>query len=130
MEEVHAYLDEKAGIKKIEHKAEIGFDEFEKVEFLVGEVLTCKKHPNADRILVFEVNFGGEVRQICSGLAKEYKPEELIGRHVLAVLNLKPRKIRGVESNGMLLTAVYTKEDGSEDVELLSTTLPKGSVVC
>ncbi|MBQ1509236.1 MAG: methionine--tRNA ligase [Erysipelotrichaceae bacterium] len=130
MEEVHQYLDEKAGVKKIEHKPEIGFDEFEKVELLSGKVLSCKKHPNADKILVFEVDFGGEVRQICSGLAKVYKPEDLIGRNVIAVLNLKPRKIRGVDSNGMLLTAVHTKEDGSEELELLSTNLPAGSKVC
>ena len=130
MEEVHAYLDEKNGIKKIEHKAEIEFPDFEKVEMLSGEVLSCRKHPNADKILIFEVDFGGEVRQICSGLAAFYKPEDLVGKNVIAVLNLKPRKIRGEESNGMLLTALHTKEDGSEEVELLTTSMPKGSVIC
>jgi len=120
---------EEENTPKIEHKPEINFEEFEKVEMLVGEVKECKKHPDADKILVFQVDFGGEVRQILSGVAKYYKPEELIGRKVLAVLNLKPRKIRGLESEGMLLSAV--KEiNGEEKLELLTSNLEVGSKIC
>ncbi|MDO4940403.1 MAG: methionine--tRNA ligase [Erysipelotrichaceae bacterium] len=131
MDEVHAYLDEKYGAetKKIEHKPEIAFEDFDKVEMLVGEVKECCKHPDADKILVFKIDFGGEVRQILSGVAEYYKPEDLVGRKVIAVLNLKPRKIRGLDSNGMLLSAVK-EENGKQTLELLSSNLDIGSKVC
>jgi methionyl-tRNA synthetase len=127
MEEVHAYLDKPA--QKVEHKAEIEFNDFEKVEMVVGKVLSCEKHPNADKILVFNVDFGYEQRQILSGVAAYYKPEELVGKNVIAVMNLKPRKIRGLDSNGMLLSAVR-EVDGKEKLELLSSDMEPGSIVC
>ncbi|MBQ1625235.1 MAG: methionine--tRNA ligase [Erysipelotrichaceae bacterium] len=128
MDEVHAYLGQPE-VEKVEHKAEIEFADFEKVEMVVGQVLSCEKHPNADKILVFNVDFGYEQRQILSGVAAYYKPEELLGRKVIAVMNLKPRKIRGLESNGMLLSAVKQK-DGKEVLELLSSDMEVGSIVC
>ena len=127
MDEIHEYLGDTA--KKVEHKEAIEFSDFEKVEMVVGKVTECKKHPNADKILVFNVDFGYEQRQILSGVAEYYKPEELVGRKVIAVMNLKPRKIRGLESNGMLLSAVINK-DGKEELELLSSEMEVGSVVC
>ncbi len=127
MAEVHAYLDQPE--EKVEHKPEIEFGDFDKVEMVVGKVLECKKHPDADKILVFNVDFGYEQRQILSGVAEFYKPEELVGRKVIAVLNLKPRKIRGLESNGMLLSAVKEK-DGKEELELVSSDMEIGSIVC
>ena len=127
MEEVHAYLDKP--VEKVEHKAQIEFADFDKVEMVVGQVLECKKHPDADKILVFDVDFGYEKRQILSGVAQYYKPEELLGKKVIAVMNLKPRKIRGLESNGMLLSAVKEK-DGKEVLELLSSEMEIGSIVC
>ena len=96
---------------------------------VVGQVTECKKHPDADKILVFNVDFGYEQRQILSGVAAYYKPEELVGKKVIAVLNLKPRKIRGLDSNGMLLSAV-TEENGKEKLELLTSNLEIGSKVC
>lgn len=114
---------------KIEHKKEIAFEDFDKVEMVVGQVLECKKHPDADKILVFNVDFGYEQRQILSGVAQFYKPEELVGRKVIAVMNLKPRKIRGLDSNGMLLSAAK-EVDGKEVLELLSSDMEIGSVVC
>ncbi len=129
LDEIHAYLDSKAP-KKIEHKPEIAFADFEKLEMTVGEVLKCEKHPKADRLLVSTIDFGGEVRQIVSGIAEFYKPEEMPGRKVVAVLNLAPRTIRGVESKGMLLTTVKTLPDGKEVVELLTSSLDAGSKVC
>ncbi|MBQ1692536.1 MAG: methionine--tRNA ligase subunit beta, partial [Erysipelotrichaceae bacterium] len=115
--------------EKVEHKTEIEFADFEKVEMVVGQVTECSKHPNADKILVFNVDFGYEQRQILSGVAAYYKPEELLGRKVIAVMNLKPRKIRGLESNGMLLSAIKQK-DGKEVLELLSSDMEVGSIVC
>ena len=94
----------------------ITIDDFSKVQMKAGKVLSCEKHPKADKLLVFQVDFGAETRQIVSGLAQVYKPEELIGKRVIAVTNLAPVKLRGVESNGMLLTA----GDG-ETITLLST---------
>ena len=99
------------------------------MELRVGEVLECRKHPDADKILVFRVSFGPEERQILSGVAEYYKPEDLVGKKVVAILNLKPRKIRGLESQGMLLSAVKEK-DGKEVLELLSSSMEAGSSVC
>ena len=97
---------------------------------VVGKVIECKKHPDADKILVFNVDFGYEQRQILSGVAEFYKPEDLVGRKVIAVLNLKPRKIRGLDSNGMLLSAVKKDDSGKEILELLSSDVEVGSIVC
>ena len=127
MEEVHAYLHDEP--EKVEHKPEIPFEDFDKVEMVVGKVIDCQKHPDADKILVFQVDFGYEQRQILSGVAKYYKPEELVGKKVIAVMNLKPRKIRGLDSNGMLLSAAK-EVDGEEKLELLSSDMEVGSVVC
>lgn len=126
--ELKARLAEE-NVKKIEHKAEIEFADFEKMEMVVGEVLSCIKHPKADKLLISQVDFGGETRQIVSGIAEFYTPEQMKGRKVVALLNLKPRKIRGEESNGMLLTSENV-QDGKESVELLSSTLPVGSRIC
>ena len=127
LKEIHEKLDQ--GKVKIEHKPEIEFPEFDKVEMVVGKVIECKKHPDADKILVFNVDFAYEQRQILSGVAEFYKPEELVGRKVIAVMNLKPRKIRGLDSNGMLLSAVK-EENGKEKLELLTSEMEIGSIVC
>ena len=127
-EELKKKLEAEAG-PTFEHKADIEFPDFEKVEMIVGEVTKCEKHPDADKLLVFQIDFGFEQRQILSGIAAYYKPEDLVGKHVIAVTNLKPRRIRGLESNGMLLSAV-NKEGDKETLELLTTNMPKGSIVC
>lgn len=93
-------------VKKEEPKKElITIDDFAKVELKVGEILESKQHENADKLLVSKIKIGDEVRQIVSGIAKYYNPKDLIGRKVVVVTNLKPVKIRGVESNGMVLCA-------------------------
>ena len=114
---------------EIKHKPEIEFSDFEKIELKVGEVIKCEKHPDADKLLVFQIDFGGETRQILSSIAEHYSPNELIGKHVVAITNLKPRKMRGLESQGMLICASNTNENGKEELELLTTSLPKGSLV-
>ena len=87
-------------------KPNVEFDQFKALDLRVGTVKVAEKHPNADRILRLEIDFGeGELRQILSGLAEHYAPEDVVGKRVCAVLNLAPRKIRGLVSHGMVLTA-------------------------
>lgn len=93
-----------------EKKPEITIDDFAKVELKVGTITECKPHPKADRLLVEQIDLGDEVRQVVSGIAEHYKPEELVGKQVIVVTNLKPVKLRGVESQGMLLCAANDKD--------------------
>ena len=83
----------------------ITIDQFKGVELKVGTVKAAEPHPNADRLLVLRVDVGGEERQIVAGIRAHYAPESLVGRQVVVVANLEPAKLRGVESQGMLLAA-------------------------
>ena len=95
----------------------IDFEDFTKVDLVVGKILEAKEHPNADKLLVFTVDIGeDETRTIVSGIKKWYAPEDLVGKNVIVVRNLAPRKMRGIESEGMLLAA-----DFDDDLSLLST---------
>jgi len=90
----------------------ITIDDFIKVELRVGEIKVAEKVPDADKLLRFEVDLGEEKpRQILAGLAQWYDPEKLIGRKVVVVANLKPRKMRGLESQGMICAASLTEDD-------------------
>jgi len=80
-------------------------DDFEKLDMRVAEILKVEKHPNADKLLVFQLKIGEETRQVVSGISKWYKPEDLVGKKVVMVYNLEPVTLRGVESNGMILSA-------------------------
>lgn len=91
--------------------AEIDYDDFARVELKVAEIVEAERIPKADRLLRLVLAVGEERRQIVSGIAQHYAPEELIGKRIVLVANLKPKKLRGVESHGMLLAA--TAEDGS-----------------
>lgn len=106
--------------------AEITIEDFTKIQLKVGTVISAEKHPKADRLLVEKVDLGDEVRQIVSGIASNFTPEELIGRKVVVVSNLKPVKLRGVESQGMILCAA-----NDEDLDIVSITkdLPNGTIV-
>lgn len=86
-------------------KAEIVYDDFAKMDLRVGKIIKAEKHPKADRLLVFQVQVGDKTRQIVSGIAKFYQPEELVGKNVVIVANLKPVKLRGLMSEGMILSA-------------------------
>ena len=86
-------------------KPEITIDDFDKLDIRVGKVLECEKLKGSDKLLLFKIDLGNEIRQIVSGIAKFYDPEKLVGKQVLVVVNLKPRKLRGVESCGMILSA-------------------------
>ena len=90
---------------KIEHKEEITIDDFCKVELRVGKVLECEKVENADKLLKSKIKIGEEILTIVSGIAMWYKPEEMVGKSVVVVANLKPAKLRGIMSEGMILCA-------------------------
>ncbi len=109
----------------LELKPEIVYEDFDKIDFRVGTILSAEKHPDADKLLVFQVKMGTETRQIISGVAKSFTPEEMVGKKVVVVANLKPRKLRGMESKGMILFA-----DNGERVEIVTTDAPDGEVVC
>ena len=83
----------------------ISIEDFTKVEMRVGQIKTAERIVGADKLLKLTVDIGTEVRQICAGIAQYYEPEALIGRKVAVVVNLAPRKLRGVESNGMIVAA-------------------------
>ncbi len=112
----------------LELKPEIEYDDFDKMDFRVGTILSAEKHPKADKLLVFQVKMGTEKRQIISGVAEYFKPEECVGKKVVVVANLKPRKLRGLESKGMILFADNVV-DGKERVEFVSTVADDGNPV-
>ena len=105
-------------------KPEIVYDDFDKIDLRVGEIIKAEKHPKADKLLVFQVKMGTEKRQIISGVAEHFTPEEMVGKKVAVVANLKPRKLRGLESKGMILYA-----DNGEKLELVETDAPDGEVI-
>ena len=96
-------------------KPEIQYDDFAKLELKAGTVTACEKVAKADKLLKLEVDLGTEKRTIVSGIALHYKPEEMVGKQVIVVTNLAPRKMKGIESQGMILTA----EDGDGKFRLL-----------
>ncbi|PHV70862.1 methionine--tRNA ligase [Sporanaerobium hydrogeniformans] len=97
--------------EEVEEVSEITIDDFTKVQLKVGEVIACEKVPKADKLLVSQIKIGDEVRQIVSGIAAYYSPEEFVGKKVVVVTNLKPVKLRGILSQGMVLCA--SDENGS-----------------
>ena len=95
----------------VEKKPEITFEDFEKVQIQVGEVLKCEPVKKAKKLLCSQIRIGDEVRQIVSGISQYYKPEEMVGKKVAVITNLAPRTICGVESNGMILAAMDDKNN-------------------
>lgn len=83
----------------------ISIDDFRKVELKVATIKAAELHPNADKLLVLQIDLGSEERQICAGIRNDYAPEELVGRQIIVVANLETAKLRGLESQGMLLAA-------------------------
>ena len=84
---------------------EIAFEDFEKVQLRVGEIIACERVPKSSKLLHETVRFGAEIRHVVSGIAKHYTPEEMVGKKVVFVTNLAPRKICGILSEGMILAA-------------------------
>lgn len=108
LEELKNELMPKEPQVKIEpYKENVTIDDFDKLDIRVGKVVVCEKVPKSSKLLRFELEVGSERRQILSGIAKYYEPEELIGKNVLFIANFPPRKMMGYESNGMILSAEY-----------------------
>lgn len=121
-------VEKKEEKKEIAGLAKIGIDDFAKVEIRVGKVLDCENVKRSNKLLKFTIDDGSkEPRTIVSGIAKWYKPEELKGKNIVFVANLKPVKLCGVESNGMILSA----ECSEDDVKVLTVdeSIPAGSVI-
>lgn len=102
----------------------IGIEDFSKVDLRVVEILAAEPVPKTDKLMKIQVSLGDEERTVVSGIAKFYKPEDLIGKHVVLVANLKPAKLRGVMSHGMLLAA-----SKGDELQIVETTMPVGSKV-
>lgn len=108
-------------------KENIQFDDFTKIDIRVGTVLECKKVPKADKLLQFLIEDGLNKRTIVSGIAQWYKPEDLVGKQICFIANLEPRKLKGVISEGMILSA--ENADGSLSLIQPSTFVHPGSQV-
>ena len=105
-------------------KPEITYDDFDKIDFRVGTIVKAEKHPKADKLLVFQIKMGTEMRQVISGVAEDFTPQEMEGQKVIVVANLKPRQLRVMESAGMLVFA----ENGKR-CEIVTTKAPDGESV-
>ena len=113
---------------EVEKKPEITIDDFDKVQIQVGEVIKCEPVPKAKKLLVSQIKIGAETRQIVSGIAKYYKPEEMVGKEVAVITNLKPCKLCGVESQGMILAA--GDDEGNLSVVTVDKDIVSGSEIC
>jgi len=102
----------------------VAYEDFAKLDLRVAKVLEVTPHPNADKLIVLKVDLGTEQRQIVAGLRAFYGAENLVGKNIVIVANLQPRKMRGLESNGMLLAATKGTREALEDVVVLTTDRP------
>ncbi len=129
-EEIQAAQRAAAGVveyPKVEKKPQIEIDDFDKIQIQVGEVLKCEPVKKAKKLLVSQIRIGDEVRQIVSGIAAYYKPEEMVGKKVAVITNLKPCKLCGVESQGMILAAA--DDNGNLSVLTLDKDMLAGSEI-
>ena len=115
----------------METKPTITYDDFTKLDLRVATVLSAEAIPHTDRLLKLQIDLGDEQRQICAGIRSFYEPETLVGKQIVVVANLAPRRIRGEESNGMLLAANVSEGDQLQDVVVVAVpkTVPPGSAV-
>ena len=136
VEELHPHVEEKEEEKEeadeevidIEAKPEITFDDFGKMQFQVGEIIACEEVKKSKKLLCSQVKIGSEVKQIVSGIKKHYSAEEMVGKKVMVLVNLKPAKLAGVLSEGMLLCA----EDAEGNLALMTPekNMPAGAEIC
>ncbi len=120
--------DEAEDVIDIEAKPEITFDDFGKMQFQVGEIIACEEVPKSKKLLCSQVKIGSQVKQIVSGIKKHYSAEEMVGKKVMVLVNLKPAKLAGVLSEGMLLCA----EDAEGNLSLMTPEkqMPAGAEIC
>ena len=129
--ELHPPVKEEAPAEPvidIEPKDEITFEEFGKMQFQVGEIIECKAVEKSKKLLCSQVRIGSQVKQIVSGIQKAYKPEEMVGKKVMVLVNLKPAKLAGVLSEGMLLCA--EDENGELSLMVPEKKMPAGAEIC
>lgn len=112
----------------LEAKPEITYDDFAKLQFQVGEIIKCEAVPKSKKLLCSQVKIGSQVRQILSGIKAYYSPEEMVGKKVMVVTNLKPAKLAGMVSEGMILCA----EDAEGNLALMTPekSMPAGAEIC
>ena len=119
---------EEAPVIDIEAKPEISYDDFATMQFQVGEIISCEAVPKSKKLLCSQVRIGSQVKQIVSGIKAYYSPEEMVGKKVMVLVNLKPAKLAGVLSEGMLLCA----EDAEGKLALMTPEkdMPAGAEIC
>ena len=133
VEELHPQKEEKANEEvaagiDIEAKPEISYDDFMKMQFQVGEIIACEEVPKSKKLLCSQVRIGSQVKQIVSGIKKHYSAEEMVGKKVMVLVNLKPAKLAGVLSEGMLLCA--EDENGELSLMVPEKEMPNGAEIC
>ena len=128
VEEPQEEAKEDAEVIDMEPKDEIGFDDFMKLQFQVGEIIACEEVPKSKKLLCSQVRIGSQTKQIVSGIKKHYSAEEMVGKKVMVLVNLKPAKLAGVLSEGMLLCA----EDAEGNLSLMTPEkdMPAGAEIC
>jgi len=112
-------------------KDQIAIDDFLKLDLRVATIIAAEPHPNADKLVKLQIDLGFEQRQICAGIRAYYPPERLVGKQIIVVANLKPIRLRGEDSNGMLLAASVKADEQLTDVVVLNPEkpVPNGSTV-
>ena len=127
-EEVKEEKEEAKDVIDIEAKPEITFDDFEKLQFQVGEIIACEEVKKSRKLLCSQVKIGSQVRQIVSGIKAHYSAEEMVGKKVMVVTNLKPAKLAGILSEGMILCA--EDADGNLSLMVPEKEMPAGAEIC
>ena len=128
VEEAKEESAEEEAVIDIEAKPEITFDDFEKMQFQVGEIIACEEVKKSRKLLCSQVRIGSQVKQIVSGIKSHYSAEEMVGKKVMVLVNLKPAKLAGILSEGMLLCA----EDADGNLALMTPEkeMPAGAEIC
>lgn len=119
---------EEEAVIDLEPKAEITFDDFEKLQFQVGEIIACEAVKKSRKLLCSQVKIGSQVKQIVSGIKSSYSPEEMVGKKVMVLVNLKPAKLAGILSEGMILCA--EDENGQLSLVVPEKNMPAGAEIC
>ena len=120
--------EEKEDVMDMEAKPEITFDDFEKLQFQVGKIISCEEVKKSKKLLCSQVQIGSQVRQIVSGIKAHYSAEEMVGKRVMVVTNLKPAKLAGILSEGMILCA--EDADGNLSLMVPEKEMPAGAEIC
>ena len=126
--EKEAEEEKKENVIDIEAKPEITFDDFGKLQFQVGEIIACEEVKKSRKLLCSQVKIGSQVRQIVSGIKAHYTPEQMVGKKVMVVTNLKPAKLAGILSEGMILCA--EDEEGNLSLMVPEREMPAGAEIC